>query len=123
MLLPTDQPPTRELKVSDATIRDKTLIELQLAPSSVLLIRFLSDEFNSALNVSPTRTTMTLKSSLLGRDSLPPLHESILATAVDFPVTQEPRVINTSTPAIVKVQDDKQVNNKLARFLKLHPKP
>ncbi|KAF8606669.1 hypothetical protein BDV93DRAFT_520942 [Ceratobasidium sp. AG-I] len=98
------QPPARELKVSDEAVRDKTLIELQLAPASVLLLRFLSDKFSD-------------------RDMLPPLNESILASAVDFPATpiapagDEPQSANT------KVMDEKQVNNKLARFLKLRPKP
>ncbi|KAG8746602.1 hypothetical protein FRC12_014247 [Ceratobasidium sp. 428] len=41
------QPPARELKVSDSNVKDKTLLELQLAPASVLLLRFLSDELNS----------------------------------------------------------------------------
>ena len=50
IILVPDQPPARELKVSDATVRDKTLMELQLAPSSVLLLRFLSDELNSKFN-------------------------------------------------------------------------
>ncbi|KDR79055.1 hypothetical protein GALMADRAFT_244812 [Galerina marginata CBS 339.88] len=40
------QPPKRDLKVSDPTVRDLTLAELQLAPSSVLLLRFEDDKFN-----------------------------------------------------------------------------
>jgi hypothetical protein len=35
-----DQPPKRDLKVSDPGVRDLTLSELYLAPSSVLLLRF-----------------------------------------------------------------------------------
>jgi hypothetical protein len=43
-----DQPPKRDLKVSDPTVRDLTLAELQLAPSSVLLLRFEDDQLNRA---------------------------------------------------------------------------
>uniref|UniRef100_A0A8H7Y042 UBX domain-containing protein n=1 Tax=Psilocybe cubensis TaxID=181762 RepID=A0A8H7Y042_PSICU len=40
------QPPKRDLKVSDPTVRDQTLASLQLAPSSVLLLRFEDDKLN-----------------------------------------------------------------------------
>lgn len=43
-----DQPPKRDLKVSDPTVRDLSLAELQLAPSSVLLLRFEDDQLNRA---------------------------------------------------------------------------
>lgn len=39
-------PPKRELKVSDPTVRDETLFELQLAPSSVLHLKFEDDTLN-----------------------------------------------------------------------------
>ena len=39
-------PPPRELKVSDPAVRDLTLAELGLAPSSVLHLRFVDDELN-----------------------------------------------------------------------------
>ena len=43
----TDQtPPPRELKVSDPKVRDLSLLELQLAPSSVLHLKFENDELN-----------------------------------------------------------------------------
>ena len=41
-------PPPRDLKVSDPTVRDLTLAELGLAPSSVLHFRFIDDELNRA---------------------------------------------------------------------------
>ncbi|KAF9473748.1 hypothetical protein BDN70DRAFT_885577 [Pholiota conissans] len=40
------QPPRRDLKVSDPTVRDQTLSELHLAPSSVLLLRFEDEALN-----------------------------------------------------------------------------
>jgi hypothetical protein len=46
-------PPPRDLKVSDPDVRDLTLAELGLAPSSVLLLRFVDDALNRAF--SPLR--------------------------------------------------------------------
>jgi hypothetical protein len=44
---PQDQsPPKRDLKVSDPKVRDLTLAELQLSPSSVLLLRFEDETLN-----------------------------------------------------------------------------
>lgn len=40
-------PPKRELKVSDPKVRDLSLAELQLAPSSVLHVKFEKEELNS----------------------------------------------------------------------------
>ncbi|KAF8149810.1 hypothetical protein B0H34DRAFT_731251 [Crassisporium funariophilum] len=39
-------PPKRDLKVSDPDVRGLTLAELQLAPSSILLLRFEDEELN-----------------------------------------------------------------------------
>jgi len=41
-------PPKRDLKVSDPKVRDLTLAELQLAPSSVLLLRFEDESLNGS---------------------------------------------------------------------------
>ena len=48
-------PPPRELKVSDPAVRDLTLAELGLAPSSVLHLRFVDDELNRASLFFPSR--------------------------------------------------------------------
>lgn len=42
----SSNPPPRDLKVSDSDVRDLTLAELGLAPSSVLLLRFVDDALN-----------------------------------------------------------------------------
>ncbi|CAE7184614.1 unnamed protein product [Rhizoctonia solani] len=101
------QPPARELKVSDIAVRDKTLLELQLAPSSVLLLRFLSEDLND-------------------REKNPPLHHSVLATAADFPIVTEPQSAPDDSMADAKagtlVKSGKEVENKLARLLKLQPR-
>ncbi|THH09746.1 hypothetical protein EW146_g8596 [Bondarzewia mesenterica] len=60
------QPPKRDLKVSDPTVRDLSLAELQLAPSSVLLLRFEDESLNHA-------------------DYPAPLAASVIEHAVDLP--------------------------------------
>lgn len=43
----TDQtPPKRELKVSDPKVRDLSLYELHLAPSSIIHLKFLEESLN-----------------------------------------------------------------------------
>ncbi|KAI0833759.1 hypothetical protein BC628DRAFT_1345173 [Trametes gibbosa] len=61
-------PPKRELRVSDPKVRDLSLVELDLAPSSILLLKFLDDE------------------SLNHTDIPAPLAPSVIALAEDFPV-------------------------------------
>jgi len=62
----SSNPPPRELKVSDPAVRDLTLAELGLAPSSVLHLRFVDDELN--------------------RSDVPaPLASAVLEHAVDLP--------------------------------------
>lgn len=46
-------PPPRDLKVSDPAVRDLTLTELELAPSSVLHLRFLDDALNRTSSFFP----------------------------------------------------------------------
>ncbi|KAI0027402.1 hypothetical protein K488DRAFT_25221, partial [Vararia minispora EC-137] len=60
------QLPARELKVSDLKVRDLSLTKLDLAPASVLQLRFLDDSLNH-----PT----------VGA----PLAPEVLATAIDLP--------------------------------------
>jgi tether containing UBX domain for GLUT4 len=47
-LLLDQTPPKRDFKVSDPSVRDLTLAELSLAPSSVLLVRFEDESLNGA---------------------------------------------------------------------------
>ncbi|GBE88440.1 hypothetical protein BKA93DRAFT_768555 [Sparassis latifolia] len=60
-------PPKREFKVSDPDVRNLSLAELQLAPSSVLLLRFEDDALNHV-------------------DVPAPLDPSILAQVEDLPI-------------------------------------
>lgn len=41
-----DQPPKLDLKLTDPKVCDQTLAKLQLAPSSVLLLRFEDEAMN-----------------------------------------------------------------------------
>lgn len=70
-------PPKRDLKVSDPKVRDLTLAELHLAPSSVLLLRF-EDKALNASNVTA------------------PLVSSILSKAIDLPAPPQYNVSSTS---------------------------
>ncbi|KAG6911691.1 hypothetical protein DXG01_007941 [Tephrocybe rancida] len=70
-------PPKRDLKVSDPQVRDLSLVQLQLAPSSVLLLRFEDESLN-------------------GSDVPAPLQASILAQAIDLPT---PPTIDGSVPS------------------------
>lgn len=106
-------PPKREFKVSDPTVRDLTLFELQLAPSSVLLLRFEDDALNHP-------------------DVAAPLNQTIIGQAVDLPAPPNFDV----EPASKKVPPEPSSNpssrqtssqpggkeQKLAKFLKLGPK-
>jgi len=80
-------PPKRDLKVSDPKVRDLTLAELQLAPSSVLLLRFEDASLNGTTIVAP-------------------LQESILAQAVDFPVHSSPSSIRTTVDSALQSSSD-----------------
>jgi len=78
------QPPKRDLKVSDPAVRDLTLSELYLAPSSVLLLRFedsADEEQARALNGSRVSA---------------PLAPEVLSQAIDLPM---PPAVQGSAPA------------------------
>ena len=97
-------PPPRDLKVSDPTVRDLTLGELGLAPSSILHLRFVdSDGLNRAfpfsfgfstslpqamLSVPPSppekRSGLIFETSP-GSDLPAPLASAVLEHAVDLP--------------------------------------
>ncbi|EJD48935.1 hypothetical protein AURDEDRAFT_59896 [Auricularia subglabra TFB-10046 SS5] len=95
-------PPMRELKNSDPTVRDLSLAQLQLAPSSVLFLRFEDDRLNHA----------TVRA---------PLRPDILAQAVDLP--PPPTFNNTPTPAgagnTLKSSSSTSGEKKIPKWLKL----
>ncbi|KAJ3572551.1 hypothetical protein NP233_g3001 [Leucocoprinus birnbaumii] len=73
-------PPKRDLKVSDPKVKGLSLAELQLAPASVLLLRFEDETLN--------HVTVTA-----------PLLPEVLAQAIDLPLPSDPdRSTNQSPP-------------------------
>jgi len=97
--------PKREFKVSDPQVRDLTLAELQLAPSSVLLLRFEDDSLNG--------TTFPA-----------PLLESMLAQAVELPATpnfdnmQSGNADSTTQPLVASATGPKKIPKWLQASLK-----
>ncbi|KAF7340113.1 hypothetical protein MVEN_01929700 [Mycena venus] len=82
------QPPKRDLKVSDPTVRDLTLSELYLAPSSVLLLRF-----EDAAHEEQAR-------ALNGSNVTAPLAPEVLSQAIDLPAPPVTDVApSSSTPS------------------------
>jgi len=97
-------PPKRDFKVSDPKVRGLSLVELELAPSSVLLLRFEEDHLNHVHVTAP-------------------LLPEILAQAVDLPIpvdsegpTQAPSA--TSSLSVPKLLGEK----KIPKWLKLGKK-
>ncbi|OSX59072.1 hypothetical protein POSPLADRAFT_1152213, partial [Postia placenta MAD-698-R-SB12] len=104
-------PPKREFKVSDPTVRDLSLADLQLAPSSVLLLRFEKDELNYT-------------------DVPAPLDESILAQAEDLPAppnfdAQTPSQPSTAesprNPSSGSSSGNTSLEKKIPKWMKLGP--
>lgn len=113
-----DQPPKRELKVSDLAVRDLSLYDLHLAPSSVLHLKFLDDSLNH-VNIPA------------------PLAPEVLALSEDLPVppVAEETAPGPSSSASKVSSASAQVasgEKKIPKWLKLgseysailkHPKP
>ncbi|KAJ4479959.1 hypothetical protein J3R30DRAFT_2559023 [Lentinula aciculospora] len=101
------QPPRRDLKVSDIKVKNLTLAELELAPSSVLLLRFEDESLN-------------------GSDVPAPLASNVLALAESLPVPPNPE--NASSSASSAKKADKMYNSgsvtekKIPKWLKLGKK-
>ncbi|KJA13438.1 hypothetical protein HYPSUDRAFT_73008 [Hypholoma sublateritium FD-334 SS-4] len=97
------QPPKRDLKVSDPTVRDLTLSELQLSPSSVLLLRFEDEALNHV-------------------DVPAPLSEFVLSQAIDLPQpvsTPDLPPTSSSKPSQNKPVSSSSGEAKIPKWLKL----
>jgi len=94
-------PPKRDLKVSDPAVRDVTLAELQLAPSSILLLRFDDEKLNHSHVPAP-------------------LAPDVISQAVDLPLLPPPVVLeaNIDVESIPSI-GPKSVESKLPKWLKL----
>ncbi|OJA16472.1 hypothetical protein AZE42_06878 [Rhizopogon vesiculosus] len=69
-------PPKRDLLVSDPNVRDLSLAELQLSPSSILLLRFTDESLNGTNVPAPLLPSITARAIELpkppGLDAEPP---------------------------------------------------
>ncbi|KAJ8586259.1 hypothetical protein M405DRAFT_864735 [Rhizopogon salebrosus TDB-379] len=54
-------PPKRDLLVSDPNVRDLSLVELQLSPSSILLLRFTDESLNGTNVPAPLLPSITAR--------------------------------------------------------------
>jgi len=95
-------PPKRDLKVSDPLVRDVTLAELQLAPSSILLLRFDDEKLNHSHVPAP-------------------LAPEILSQAVDLPVPPHPVVMEANNIKFESIPSTatKPDGSKIPKWLKL----
>ncbi|PSR88744.1 hypothetical protein PHLCEN_2v5095 [Hermanssonia centrifuga] len=105
--LPDQTPPKRELKVSDPKVRDLNLSQLQLAPSSVLHLKFEDDSLNHV-------------------DVPAPLEASVLARAEDLPIysanDSSPRRETAPAPSQTAASDSsssKTNTPKIPKWMKL----
>jgi len=105
------QPPKRDLKVSDPAVRDLTLSELYLAPSSVLLLRFedtTHEEQARALNGSSVSA---------------PLTPDILLQAIDLPAPPSVDGLLSSSMPSASGSDSKSASTlmekKIPKWLKM----
>ncbi|KAG2153968.1 hypothetical protein DEU56DRAFT_430539 [Suillus clintonianus] len=92
-------PPKRDLKVSDPNVRDLSLAELQLAPSSVLLLRFEDESLN-------------------GTNIPAPLLSSIVARAIELP---KPPSVDAEPPKSAKhptTTSSSSTEKKIPKWLK-----
>jgi len=103
------QPPKRDLKVSDPAVRDRTLSELHLAPSSVLLLRF-----EDSAHTEEAR-------ALNGSGVSAPLAPEILSQAIDLPVPPSADALQpTSSSSKVASKNVLQsVEKKIPKWMKL----
>lgn len=112
--------------MSDTTVRDLTLAELELAPSSILLLRFEDDALNRAypsiINTELPHLSYTLPDSTLPA----PLAPWVMEQAVDLPrpahEAEEPDDI-ASPPQATKISSSsssgKTGEAKIPKWLKL----
>ncbi|KAJ6511896.1 hypothetical protein C8R47DRAFT_1092599 [Mycena vitilis] len=102
------QPPKRDLKVSDPTVRDLTLSELYLAPASVLLLRF-EDSAHEEQALSLNGSTVPA-----------PLAPDVLLQAIDLPAPPSADVSSTPSGSGPDVSPGSNpIEKKIPKWLKM----
>jgi len=89
-------PPKRELKVSDLQVRDLTLLQLQLAPSSVLHLKFGEESLNHVDMPAPLDPVILAVAEDLPR---PPIYEESPNSALPGPSTSQAKAGTSGIPA------------------------
>lgn len=117
-------PPRRDLKVSDASVKEKSLYELQLSPRSVLHFRFVDDDIESECPYLRFVAKMVTQFLITVNNGPPPLLSAILegATALPMEPAKSEAVAGPSAeppqPAEAET-DTKKKEKKLERLLRL----
>jgi len=98
-------PPKRDLKVSDPAVRDITLADLQLAPSSILLLRFDDEKLNHSYVPAP-------------------LAPEVISQAVDLPMLPHPVATEATNINVESMPSagTKAVQRKLPKWFKFAQK-
>ncbi len=80
-------PPKREYKVSDPAVRNLSLVELDFAPSSLLMLQFEEESLNRMSRIA-SPASCSINNLILSTDeNVPaPLDASVLAVIEDYPV-------------------------------------
>ncbi|KAH9941348.1 hypothetical protein B0H21DRAFT_552613 [Amylocystis lapponica] len=103
-------PPKREFKVSDPNVRDLSLLDLQLSPSSVLLLRFEDDSLNHSDVTAPLDPSILMLAEDL---PLPPDFDADPSPGSSAPASSTASMAGSSTS---------QTEKKIPKWLKLGPK-
>lgn len=106
-------PPPRELKVSDPKVRDLSLLELQLAPSSVLHLKFENDELNHVSVQAPLDPAILARAEDL---PLPPQFEDSPGPSRSEPAKSSAKSSKASTSSSSTLS-----GTKVPKWLKLGP--
>ncbi|KAK7686127.1 hypothetical protein QCA50_010939 [Cerrena zonata] len=91
-------PPKRELKVSDPKVRDLSLYELHLAPSSIIHLKFLEESLNHVTIPAPLDPSVLERAEDL---PIPPDPESNTASASSTPgPSSRPLTLGSATGTV-----------------------
>lgn len=115
-----DQPPKRELKVSDPDVKPKTLAQLDLAPSSMLLIRFQTDTYNGMVPV--VCFGPSADHSLKDPTRPPPLLPQLLEQSVPLPTPGGEKEKGTSSTTSKLKPLTSSLEKKVPKWLRLGQK-
>ena len=102
-----DLPPVQFLRVSDASVRDKTLYDLGLTPSTILSLRFVPNDISKTApptatdpSQAPTNPSEAIAATLNSTSGVqPPIRDEIWALAEDLPRAPDLAIDDQATSA------------------------